>query len=94
MKLKIYNPEQLKQIARDNIELDDKQLYKALAEKMNNPYYFTDRVLQNGFKISLESHHINHTNSKLIVKPNYPEFVIEVRYINKIIKELSVVYAR
>ena len=26
--------------------------------------------------------------------PNYPEFGIEVRYINKIMKELSVIYAR
>ena len=42
----------------------------------------------------MESHHVNHANSKLIVKPNYPEFGIEIRYINKIIKELSVIYAR
>ena len=61
---------------------------------MINPYYFTDRNLKVGFKITLESHHINHANSKLNIKPNYPEFGIEVRYINKIIKELSVIYAR
>ena len=42
----------------------------------------------------MESHHINHTNSKLIIKPNYPEFGIEVRYINKFVKDLSVIYAR
>ena len=57
---------------------------------MNNQYYFTDRVLQVGFIITLESHHINHTKSKLIIKPNYPATGIEVRYINKIIKKLSV----
>ena len=51
-KLKIYNPKPLKQIARDNIELDDKQLNKKLAEKMLNPYYFTDRNLKMGFKIN------------------------------------------
>ena len=39
---KIYNPRSLKQIARDNIRLDDKQLNKELAKKMINPYYFTD----------------------------------------------------
>ena len=61
---------------------------------MINPYYFTDRVLQVGFKIILESHHINHANSKLIFKPNYTEFGIEVRYDNKIIKEISVINAR
>ena len=42
----------------------------------------------------LNSHHINHANSKLTITPNYPEFGIEVRYINKIMKELSVIYAR
>ena len=36
-KLKIiYNPKHLKQIARDNIKSDDKQLNKELAKKMPN----------------------------------------------------------
>ena len=90
---KIYNPKSLKQIARDNIRLDDKQLNKELAEKMPNPYLFTDRNLQVGFKIDLDSHHINHSNSKLTITPNFPEFGIEFNYINKIMKEISVVYA-
>ena len=47
-----------------------------------------------GFKITLDSHRINHANSKLTITPSYPEFVIEVRYFDKIIKELSVFYAR
>ena len=34
---KIYNPKSLKQIARDNIRLDDKQLNKDLARKLINP---------------------------------------------------------
>ena len=90
---KIYNPESLKQLARNNIKLDDKQLNKELARTMINPYYFTDRNLKVGFKINLDSHHINHLNSKLTIIPNYPEFGIEVRYINKILKELSIIYA-
>ena len=61
---------------------------------MINPYYFTDRNLRVGFKIILDSHHINPANSKLSIIPNYPEFGIEVRYINKIMKELSGIYAR
>ena len=61
---------------------------------MINPYYFTDRNLRVGFNINLGSHHIIHANSKLSITPNYPEFGIEVRFINKIIKELSVTYAR
>ena len=91
---KIYNPKSLKQLARDNIRLDDKQLTKEIAKKMINPYYFTDRNLQVGFKINLDSHHINHSNSKITITPNYPEFGIETRYINKIVKQLSIIYAR
>ena len=91
---KIYNPRSLKQIARNKIKLDDKQLNKELSKKMINPYYFTDRNLKVGFKINLDSHHINHANSKLTITPNYPKFGIEVRFINKIMKELSLIYAR
>ena len=91
---KIYNPKSLKQLARNNIKLDDKQLNKELAKKMINPYYFIDENLKVGFKINLDSHHINHANSKLTIIPNHPEFGIEVRYINKIMKELAVIYAR
>ena len=61
---------------------------------MFNPFYFTDRALRVRFNINLESHHIIHANSKLTNTPNYPEFGIEVRYVNKILKELSVIYAR
>ena len=89
----IYNPKSLKQIARDNIKLDDKQLNKDLAKKMPNPYFFTDRNLKVGFIINLDSHHINHAIPKLTITPNYPEFGIEVRYINKIIKDLPNIYA-
>ena len=37
---KIYNPKSLKQLARDNIRLDDKQLNKELAKKMHNSFLF------------------------------------------------------
>ena len=60
---------------------------------MLNPYYFTDRNLRVGFKITLDSRHINHANSKLTLTPNYLDFGIEVRYSNKIMKDLCVIYA-
>ena len=91
---KVYNPKSSKQIARDNIILDDKQLTKELAKKMINPIYFTDRNLKVGFKINLDSHNLHHTKSKLTIMPNYPEFGIELRYINKIMKETAMIYAR
>ena len=61
---------------------------------MNNSYHVTDRALRVGFKITLDSYHINHANSKVTIIPIYPEFSIESRYINKIMKELSIIYAR
>ena len=61
---------------------------------MINPYYFTKRALQVAFKIILDSHHINPANSKLSITPNFPEFGIELRYINKIMKEQAMIYAR
>ena len=91
---KIYNPKSLKQLARNNIKLDNKQLNKELARRMINPYYFTDRNLEVGFKNNLDSHHINHDNSKLTIIPNHREFGIEVRYVNKIVKELALIYCR
>ena len=37
IKLNIFNPKSLKQIARDNIKLDDEQINKELAKQMNKP---------------------------------------------------------
>ena len=91
---KKYNLKSLKLRAKENIKLDDKQLSKELAKTMINPYSFTDKNLKLGFRTKLDSHHINHANSKLTIIPKYHEFGIEVCYNNKIIKELSVIYAR
>ena len=87
---KVYNPKTLKQLTREKPKLDDKEL----AKMMNIPYYFIDENLKNGFKINLESHIINHANSILIITSNFPEFGIDFGYIIKIMKELSVIYAR
>ena len=48
---KVYNPKTLKQLAREKIKLDDKEI----AKMMINPYYFVDDNLKIGFKINLES---------------------------------------
>ena len=60
---------------------------------MINPYLFAERNLKVGLK-DIDCYHINYANSKLTITPNYPEFGFEVRYINKIIKELLITYAR
>ena len=91
---KIYYPKSLKQLARNNIRLDDKQLNKELAKKMINPYYFSDRNLQVAYKINLDSHHINHLNSKVTISSNFEKTGIEFRFIIKIMREMSIIYAR
>ena len=74
--------------------MNDKKLYKELAKKMNNPYYFIDENLKIGSKINLESHNINHANSLLNIEPNFPAIGIETRYIKKILKEMATIYDR
>ena len=61
---------------------------------MINPNYLIDENLKNGFKINLENRNIIHANSLLTITPNFPEFGIEFRFINKVVKELSIIYAR
>ena len=77
---KVYNPKTLKQLAREI--------------SMFNPYYFIDEILKIGLKINLESNNFSHANSILTITPKFQEFGIEFKYINNIIKELSVFYAR
>ena len=91
---KVHNPKTLQQIARQNIELNDKELDKDIAKKMINLYYFIDENSKIGFKTNLESHNINHANSLLNIEPKFPDIGVETRYVNKILKELSVIYAR
>ena len=91
---KVNKPKTLKQIARENNKIIDKELDKEIAEKMINPNYFFDRDLQIGFMIELYNHNINHANSILTITSNFPAVGIEFRYNNKIINELSVIYVR
>ena len=47
-----------------------------------------------GFKVNLDIHQFIQANSKLFIARNYTDFGNGVRYINKIIKEISVIYDR
>ena len=61
----ICNPKALKQIARNNKKLEEKQLVEELVKKLINPYWSSDRALQVSFNITLDSDHINQSDSKL-----------------------------
>ena len=80
---KLNNPKTLKQLTIEKIKLDDKHLNKELAEKMIDPYYFTDRALRVGSNNALQCHHKNHAISKLKIKPNYPESVLKYVILKK-----------
>ena len=70
---------------------------KQLAKKMINPYIFTDKALQVGFNVRLNSHHIDHlvfSISKKSSKPIFPELGIESKYINKKIQKLATIYIK
>lgn len=82
----------LKQLALENINLSEKELKKELAKQMINPYYFSKRY-QPQYKIDLDSHHINHTNSKITISSKY-ELEVEISEINSILREMSITYAR
>ena len=88
---KVYNPKPLKQIARENIKINDEELDKELAKKMINPYCFIDENSKIGFKINLESHSINYVNSLLNIIPSFPDIGIETRYIFKIPKKMATI---
>ena len=76
---KVYNPKTLQQLARQIIEMNDKEIDREIAKKMINPYYFIDENLKIGLKINLESHNINHAISLLNIEPNFPAIGIEAR---------------
>ena len=74
--------------------MNNKELDKELAMKMNNPYYFKDEILKIGFKIIQESHNIYHANFLLNIIPNFPDTGIETRYINKTLTDTATIYGR
>ena len=61
---------------------------------MINPFFFTDRSLKLGFDIKLDSHHNNHTNSKLNIKPKKKKIGIEIRYFNEILKKMATIFGK
>ena len=91
---KVCNRKTMKELARENIKVNDKILERKLAKKVINLYYFTDESLKIRFKINLESRNVNYPNSILTNTPIYPDSGIKARYINKILKEEATIYLR
>ena len=94
LKKKRYNTKPSRQLEQENLKVNDSELNEELSKKMLNPSYFIDGGLKFGFIINLDCHHINHTNSKLIIKPNCPELGLEFRYFKEILSKMATIYAR
>ena len=62
---------------------------KQLAKKMINTSNSTDKALQIGFDIKIDSLIIKHAHFKLTVNPKFLDFGTEVRYTKKILKEMA-----
>ena len=90
----VNNPKSLKELARDKIKLNNRELNKEIGKKMFNPYYFKNKNLYNILKINLDSHHINHLNSKIKISSTTEYNSIDMDLINSLVKEMSVIYAR
>ena len=58
---------------------------------MINPYYFSKRY-EPQYKIVLDSHHINHINSKITIESKH-DLEIELVDVNYILREMSDIYA-
>ena len=61
---------------------------------MNKPYYFIDDSSKAGFRIDLECPKINHAVPILANIPMFPDFGIEISYLNRIIKAMATIYDR
>ena len=70
---KEYIPKLSNKEAKETIRRDNKKLNKEIALGMKILFCFTDRVLNNANDVTLDSHHINHTESKTIKKSNLLE---------------------
>ena len=89
---KIYNLELLKQIARQNIQIDDKVLIYELARKVNYPCYFSSTVSKAEFNNNLDSRHNNHKIFNSTLTPKHLEMgKLNVEIITK---KMTNIYAK
>ena len=91
---KNFNPKSLKEIARDKIKLSNKDLDKEITKKMLNPYCFKDQSFYDFLKTNLDSHHINHLNSKITISSTAQSPHIDKIVINRIVNETATIYAK
>ena len=89
IKFKKHNPKSLKQLARDNMKLDDKQLNEELTKNMLNRYYFSDKNLRVGFSKGDSTNYTqllkSFTTLFLAIESTiYPRYIMKIYYYQQI----------
>ena len=79
-------------MAKQKINISGKGLRKEIAKRMINPYYFSRRY-ETQYKIILDSHHINHIDSKITIASEY-HLSVQIDDVNNILKEMTIILAR
>ena len=90
--MKLKQVPTLKQLAKSKINISGKVLENEIAKRMINPYYFSRRF-ENQYKINLDSHNINHLNSKITITNKY-DLPIDMYDVDSILREMSIIYSR
>ena len=58
---------------------------------MLNPYYLKNKNLYNILKINLDSHHINHLNSRITISSTTEYKSINMDLIDDLVKQMSII---
>ena len=64
----------IKRIVKEDFEVSD--------TKLENLYYFTDRILKKAYDINLDNHHDNYANSIITISSNFINTGIDTIHIN------------
>ena len=85
--MKLKQVPTLKQLARQKLNISGKVLDNEIAKRTINPYYFSRRFV-NQYKIILDSHNINHINSKITITNKY-DLTIDMYDVDNILREMG-----
>jgi len=62
--------------------------------KVENQYYFTDRILKVAYDINIDNHHEKHAISIITITSKFDNIGIDINHINRIMVEMANIYAK
>ena len=87
---KVFIPRKnpIKRVVAEEITVSD------FDTKFENQNYFTDRILKVAYNINIDNHHDKHANSQITITWKFNNIGIDISHNNKIMEEMSLVYAK